>query len=66
MERLTSKGASAWWFLLFELVLLMFTKCFLCLCSPSKPQQYKMAKYCEEIFGDYLLKQALENYPVKL
>uniref|UniRef100_A0A4W6DT86 1-phosphatidylinositol 4,5-bisphosphate phosphodiesterase n=1 Tax=Lates calcarifer TaxID=8187 RepID=A0A4W6DT86_LATCA len=30
----------------------------------SKPQQYKMAKYCEEIFGDLLLKQPLENYPV--
>uniref|UniRef100_A0A668V278 1-phosphatidylinositol 4,5-bisphosphate phosphodiesterase n=1 Tax=Oreochromis aureus TaxID=47969 RepID=A0A668V278_OREAU len=29
----------------------------------SKPQQYKMAKYCEEIFGDLLLKQPLENYP---
>uniref|UniRef100_A0AAX7SVR0 1-phosphatidylinositol 4,5-bisphosphate phosphodiesterase n=1 Tax=Astatotilapia calliptera TaxID=8154 RepID=A0AAX7SVR0_ASTCA len=28
----------------------------------SKPQQYKMAKYCEEIFGDLLLKQPLENY----
>lgn len=23
-----------------------------------------MAKYCEEIFGDLLLKQPLENYPV--
>uniref|UniRef100_A0A8C4III3 1-phosphatidylinositol 4,5-bisphosphate phosphodiesterase n=1 Tax=Dicentrarchus labrax TaxID=13489 RepID=A0A8C4III3_DICLA len=30
----------------------------------SKPQQYKMAKYCEELFGDFLLKQPLENYPV--
>lgn len=30
----------------------------------SKPQQYKMAKYCEEIFGDLLLKQPLENYAV--
>lgn len=30
----------------------------------SKPQQYKMAKYCEEIFGELLLKQPLENYPV--
>ncbi|XP_034018072.1 1-phosphatidylinositol 4,5-bisphosphate phosphodiesterase beta-4-like isoform X2 [Thalassophryne amazonica] len=29
----------------------------------SKPQQYKMAKYCEEIFGDLLLKQPLENFP---
>lgn len=33
-------------------------------CVTSKPQQYKMAKYCEEIFGDLLLKQPLENYPV--
>lgn len=32
----------------------------------SKPQQYKMAKYCEEIFGDLLLKQPLENYVVNL
>uniref|UniRef100_A0A3Q0R5K7 1-phosphatidylinositol 4,5-bisphosphate phosphodiesterase n=1 Tax=Amphilophus citrinellus TaxID=61819 RepID=A0A3Q0R5K7_AMPCI len=31
----------------------------------SKPQQYKMAKYCEEIFGDLLLKQALENSPIE-
>ncbi|CAK6962655.1 -phosphatidylinositol 4%2C5-bisphosphate phosphodiesterase beta-4-like [Scomber scombrus] len=31
----------------------------------SKPQQYKMAKYCEEIFGDFLLKQHLENYPIE-
>lgn len=23
-----------------------------------------MAKYCEEIFGELLLKQPLENYPV--
>lgn len=34
------------------------------LCQTSKPQQYKMAKYCEEIFGDLLLKQPLENFPV--
>uniref|UniRef100_A0A8D2ZYF3 1-phosphatidylinositol 4,5-bisphosphate phosphodiesterase n=1 Tax=Scophthalmus maximus TaxID=52904 RepID=A0A8D2ZYF3_SCOMX len=31
----------------------------------SKPQQYKMAKYCEEIFGDFLLKQPLENFPIE-
>lgn len=31
----------------------------------SKPQQYKMAKYCEEIFGDFLLKLPLENYPIE-
>ncbi|TMS11983.1 1-phosphatidylinositol 4,5-bisphosphate phosphodiesterase beta-4 [Larimichthys crocea] len=31
----------------------------------SKPQQYKMAKYCEEIFGELLLKQPLENYPIE-
>ncbi|KAK5606501.1 1-phosphatidylinositol 4,5-bisphosphate phosphodiesterase beta-4 [Crenichthys baileyi] len=30
----------------------------------SKLQQYKMAKYCEEIFGDLLLRQPLENYPM--
>ncbi|XP_077138743.1 1-phosphatidylinositol 4,5-bisphosphate phosphodiesterase beta-4 isoform X2 [Ranitomeya variabilis] len=29
----------------------------------SKYQQYKMSKYCEEIFGDLLLKQALETHP---
>ncbi|XP_073484728.1 1-phosphatidylinositol 4,5-bisphosphate phosphodiesterase beta-4 isoform X1 [Aquarana catesbeiana] len=29
----------------------------------SKYQQYKMSKYCEEIFGDLLLKQPLESYP---
>uniref|UniRef100_H2ZUJ3 Phosphoinositide phospholipase C n=1 Tax=Latimeria chalumnae TaxID=7897 RepID=H2ZUJ3_LATCH len=31
----------------------------------SKPQQLTMAKYCEEIFGDLLLKQSLENYPLE-
>ncbi|CAB1340010.1 unnamed protein product [Coregonus sp. 'balchen'] len=31
----------------------------------SKPQQYKMARYCEEIFGDYLLRHPLEGYPVE-
>ncbi|KAG8011173.1 1-phosphatidylinositol 4, partial [Nibea albiflora] len=31
----------------------------------SKQQQYKMAKYCEEIFGELLLKQPLENYPIE-
>uniref|UniRef100_A0A8C7MY94 1-phosphatidylinositol 4,5-bisphosphate phosphodiesterase n=1 Tax=Oncorhynchus kisutch TaxID=8019 RepID=A0A8C7MY94_ONCKI len=30
----------------------------------SKPQQYKMARYCEEIFGDYLLRHPLEGYTV--
>ncbi|XP_042188776.1 1-phosphatidylinositol 4,5-bisphosphate phosphodiesterase beta-4 isoform X2 [Callorhinchus milii] len=30
----------------------------------SKPQQYKMAKYCEEIFGDFLLKVPLESFPL--
>lgn len=27
-------------------------------------QQYKLAKYCDEIFGDLLLKEALPDYPV--
>ncbi|XP_053568133.1 LOW QUALITY PROTEIN: 1-phosphatidylinositol 4,5-bisphosphate phosphodiesterase beta-4 [Bombina bombina] len=31
----------------------------------SKYQQYKMSKYCEEIFGDLLLKQPLEPYPLE-
>uniref|UniRef100_A0AAR2LIZ3 1-phosphatidylinositol 4,5-bisphosphate phosphodiesterase n=1 Tax=Pygocentrus nattereri TaxID=42514 RepID=A0AAR2LIZ3_PYGNA len=31
----------------------------------SKPQQYKMAKYCEDIFGDLLLKQPVEGFPVR-
>ncbi|XP_069788560.1 1-phosphatidylinositol 4,5-bisphosphate phosphodiesterase beta-4 isoform X4 [Narcine bancroftii] len=31
----------------------------------SKRQQYKMAKYCEEIFGDLLLKQPLELHPLE-
>ncbi|XP_030627021.1 1-phosphatidylinositol 4,5-bisphosphate phosphodiesterase beta-4 [Chanos chanos] len=31
----------------------------------SKPQQYKMARYCEEIFGDLLLKQPLEGFPIE-
>ncbi|XP_052698208.1 1-phosphatidylinositol 4,5-bisphosphate phosphodiesterase beta-4-like isoform X2 [Crassostrea angulata] len=31
----------------------------------SKPQQYKMAKYCEEIFGDMLLKKPLDSCPLQ-
>ncbi|KAM6954131.1 1-phosphatidylinositol 4,5-bisphosphate phosphodiesterase beta-4 isoform 1-T1 [Aplochiton taeniatus] len=31
----------------------------------SKPQQYKMAKYCEETFGDLLLKLPLDGYPIE-
>ncbi|XP_064196852.1 1-phosphatidylinositol 4,5-bisphosphate phosphodiesterase beta-4-like isoform X2 [Anguilla rostrata] len=31
----------------------------------SKPQQYKMARYCEEMFGDLLLKQPLEPFPIE-
>uniref|UniRef100_A0A8C1UJE4 1-phosphatidylinositol 4,5-bisphosphate phosphodiesterase n=1 Tax=Cyprinus carpio TaxID=7962 RepID=A0A8C1UJE4_CYPCA len=31
----------------------------------SKTQQYKMAKYCEEIFGELLLKQPLEGFPTR-
>ncbi|XP_067240700.1 1-phosphatidylinositol 4,5-bisphosphate phosphodiesterase beta-4 isoform X2 [Chanodichthys erythropterus] len=31
----------------------------------SKPQQYKMARYCEEIFGDLLLKHPLEGFPIE-
>ncbi|XP_062981392.1 1-phosphatidylinositol 4,5-bisphosphate phosphodiesterase beta-4 isoform X3 [Elgaria multicarinata webbii] len=31
----------------------------------SKYQQYKMSKYCEDIFGDLLLKQPLEAYPLE-
>ncbi|XP_029449368.1 1-phosphatidylinositol 4,5-bisphosphate phosphodiesterase beta-4 [Rhinatrema bivittatum] len=32
----------------------------------SKYQQYKMSKYCEEIFGDLLLKQPLETHPLEV
>uniref|UniRef100_A0A3Q2YNK3 Phosphoinositide phospholipase C n=1 Tax=Hippocampus comes TaxID=109280 RepID=A0A3Q2YNK3_HIPCM len=31
----------------------------------SKPQQYKMAKYCEEIFGDFLQRLPLDNFPIE-
>ncbi|TSK58032.1 1-phosphatidylinositol 4,5-bisphosphate phosphodiesterase beta-4 [Bagarius yarrelli] len=31
----------------------------------SKTQQYKMAKYCEDIFGDLLLKQPLDGFPIE-
>ena len=30
----------------------------------SRQQQHKMAKYCDEIFGDMLLKEPLPDYPV--
>jgi len=32
----------------------------------SRHQQYKMAKYCDEIFGDLLLKEALPDFPVRI
>uniref|UniRef100_A0A452S913 Phosphoinositide phospholipase C n=1 Tax=Ursus americanus TaxID=9643 RepID=A0A452S913_URSAM len=31
----------------------------------SKYQQYKMSKYCEDLLGDLLLKQALESHPLE-
>uniref|UniRef100_A0A8C3RZ01 1-phosphatidylinositol 4,5-bisphosphate phosphodiesterase n=1 Tax=Chelydra serpentina TaxID=8475 RepID=A0A8C3RZ01_CHESE len=31
----------------------------------SKYQQYKMSKYCEDYFGDLLLKQPLETHPLE-
>ncbi|RWS01465.1 1-phosphatidylinositol 4:5-bisphosphate phosphodiesterase-like protein, partial [Dinothrombium tinctorium] len=31
----------------------------------SKKQQYKMAKYCDEILGDLLLKEPLPQYPME-
>ena len=30
----------------------------------SKAQQFKLAKYCEEILGDYLLTKPLDSHPV--
>ena len=30
----------------------------------SKPQQYKIAKYCEDVLGDLLLTKSLSEYPV--
>ncbi|KAJ1528678.1 hypothetical protein ONE63_007072 [Megalurothrips usitatus] len=30
-----------------------------------KSQQYKLAKYCDEIFGDLLLSEALPDYPLE-
>ena len=30
----------------------------------NQKQQIKMANYCKEIFGDLLLKEALDDYPV--
>ena len=31
----------------------------------SRLQQHKLAKYCEEILGDYLLKASIDSYPVR-
>ncbi|XP_071635791.1 1-phosphatidylinositol 4,5-bisphosphate phosphodiesterase isoform X2 [Temnothorax longispinosus] len=31
----------------------------------SKKQQYKLAKYCDEILGDLLLKEPLKEYPLE-
>jgi len=33
-------------------------------CFDSKAQQYKLAKYCDDILDDYLLKRCLDNVPV--
>ena len=30
-----------------------------------KKQQYKLAKYCEEMFGDFLIKEPLFDSPVR-
>lgn len=30
----------------------------------SRAQQYKLARYCDEIFGDLLLKEQIPGYPV--
>ncbi len=30
----------------------------------SKPQQYKLAKYCEDVLGEFLLNRPLDNVPV--
>lgn len=32
----------------------------------SKAQQYKLAKYCDEVLGDLLLKEPLKDYPVTI
>lgn len=32
----------------------------------SKSQQQKLAKYCDEILGDLLLKEPLKDYPVSI
>uniref|UniRef100_A0A8C1U9Y1 1-phosphatidylinositol 4,5-bisphosphate phosphodiesterase n=1 Tax=Cyprinus carpio TaxID=7962 RepID=A0A8C1U9Y1_CYPCA len=45
-------------------VILSFENHSVCVCC-SKTQQYKMAKYCEEIFGELLLKQPLEGFPIE-
>ncbi|XP_032458176.1 1-phosphatidylinositol 4,5-bisphosphate phosphodiesterase isoform X5 [Nasonia vitripennis] len=31
----------------------------------SKAQQYKLAKYCDEVLGDLLLKEPLKDYPLE-
>uniref|UniRef100_A0AAR2IV70 1-phosphatidylinositol 4,5-bisphosphate phosphodiesterase n=1 Tax=Pygocentrus nattereri TaxID=42514 RepID=A0AAR2IV70_PYGNA len=32
----------------------------------SRHQQYKLARYCEDIFGDVLLRQPLDYFPVRI
>lgn len=32
----------------------------------SRAQQYKLAKYCDEIFGDLLLKEQITDYAVTI
>ena len=33
-------------------------------CFDSKAQQHKLAKYCDDMLEDYLLKRCLDNVPV--
>jgi hypothetical protein len=55
----------------FDCLLILFSISFLgsfffiTLCVYSKFQQYKLAKYCEEIFGDMLLKKPLDSHPLE-
>ncbi|KAF6772089.1 hypothetical protein AHF37_08523, partial [Paragonimus kellicotti] len=42
-----------------------FTTAFLSVFTSSKHQQYKLAKYCEDILGDMLLTKPVDFYPLE-
>jgi len=63
-EIISSSGIVDTWLLLLSLCSISRTHLFLSFLPFSPKQQAKMAEYCRLIFGDALLMDPLEKYPV--